>query len=229
MSRSPGIVVTVAALAAALAGTAVAGPDASTSAINKKRVKKIATKQIRTLAPGLSVASADTATTAVSAETADTANTANAAESADTATNAANATSAETVDGHSIHRFSTLVPPDGTTETVEMGLGYSLSVRCAGGSVDIRIASADGNPPAILRSRAATGAGTRSLQGTPLAGGDAFAATTNASATDTDGNLEIAIWRQDGTGVTAEAGYADNATPPFGEDACALGGKSLAG
>lgn len=54
MSRSPGIVVTVAALAAALAGTAVAGPDASTSAINKKRVKKIATKQIRTLAPGLS-------------------------------------------------------------------------------------------------------------------------------------------------------------------------------
>jgi hypothetical protein len=52
----------VLALVAALAGTAVAGPQATTSAINKKKVKKIATKQatkqINELAPGLSVASA---------------------------------------------------------------------------------------------------------------------------------------------------------------------------
>ncbi|MGH2993187.1 MAG: hypothetical protein ACRDL1_06595 [Solirubrobacterales bacterium] len=43
---SPAIVVAALALVAALAGTAVAGPDASTSAINKKKVKQIATKQI---------------------------------------------------------------------------------------------------------------------------------------------------------------------------------------
>jgi hypothetical protein len=61
---SPAIVVAVVALVAALAGTAVAGPDASTSAINKKKVKKIASKQIKKLAPDLSVASADQAANA---------------------------------------------------------------------------------------------------------------------------------------------------------------------
>jgi hypothetical protein len=61
---SPAIVVAVVALIAALAGTAVAGPDASTSAINKKKVKKIASKQIKKLAPDLSVASANQAANA---------------------------------------------------------------------------------------------------------------------------------------------------------------------
>jgi len=72
---SAAIVVAVLALVAALAGTAVAGRDVSTSAVSKKKVKKIAkkqaVKQINELAPGLSVAHADTAETA---ETADTAN-----------------------------------------------------------------------------------------------------------------------------------------------------------
>jgi hypothetical protein len=50
------------ALVAALAGTAVASdPVATSSAINKKKVKKIANKQINAAAPTLSVASADTA------------------------------------------------------------------------------------------------------------------------------------------------------------------------
>jgi hypothetical protein len=53
------MVVAVMALVAALAGTAVAGPDASTSALNKKKAKKIAKKQINKLAPGLSVANAE--------------------------------------------------------------------------------------------------------------------------------------------------------------------------
>jgi hypothetical protein len=42
---SPAIVIAVLALIAALTGTAVAGPDASSSAVNKKKVKKIARKQ----------------------------------------------------------------------------------------------------------------------------------------------------------------------------------------
>jgi hypothetical protein len=46
----------VVALVAAAAGTALAGPDASTSAVTKKKVKKIATKQVQKLAPELSVA-----------------------------------------------------------------------------------------------------------------------------------------------------------------------------
>jgi hypothetical protein len=87
---SPAILVAVLALVAALAGTAVAGPDASTSAITKKKVTKIATKQINKLAPGLSVASADTANTA---------NRANTANTADTATNAQNAANANALSG----------------------------------------------------------------------------------------------------------------------------------
>jgi hypothetical protein len=62
---SPAIVVAVLALVAALAGTAVAGPDATTSVVTNKKVKKIAKqqaiKQINALAPGLHVASADLA------------------------------------------------------------------------------------------------------------------------------------------------------------------------
>jgi hypothetical protein len=61
---SPAIVVAVLGLVAALAGTAVAGQSATTSAISKKKVKKIAKKQINKLAPGLHVASAETANTA---------------------------------------------------------------------------------------------------------------------------------------------------------------------
>jgi hypothetical protein len=60
---SPAILVGVLALVAALAGTAVAGPDASTSALSKKKVKKIAKKQankaIDAAAPGLTVGNAE--------------------------------------------------------------------------------------------------------------------------------------------------------------------------
>jgi hypothetical protein len=71
--RSPAIIVAVLALVAAVAGTALADPDATTSALTKSKVKKIATKQINKLAPGLSVASANSAQTAQSATTAQTA------------------------------------------------------------------------------------------------------------------------------------------------------------
>jgi hypothetical protein len=61
---SPAILVAAVALVAAFAGTALAGSDAATSAINKKKVKKIARKQINQLAPGLSVDHANTADSA---------------------------------------------------------------------------------------------------------------------------------------------------------------------
>jgi hypothetical protein len=47
--RSPAIVVAILTLVAALAGTAIAGPDATTSAITKATVKKIANKQANKL------------------------------------------------------------------------------------------------------------------------------------------------------------------------------------
>jgi hypothetical protein len=53
---SPAILVSALALVAAATGMAVAEPDATTSALSKKKVKKIAAKQVEKLAPGLSVA-----------------------------------------------------------------------------------------------------------------------------------------------------------------------------
>jgi hypothetical protein len=60
---SPAIVVAVAALVAALAGTAVAGPGASDSAVTKSKVKKIANKQIDKRFPVGTAGIADSAVT----------------------------------------------------------------------------------------------------------------------------------------------------------------------
>ena len=82
---SPAIVIASLALIAALAGTSIAGPHATTGGVSPKRAKKIAAKQVRKLspglarkqisklAPGLSVAHAGSAVTAESAATATTA------------------------------------------------------------------------------------------------------------------------------------------------------------
>jgi hypothetical protein len=70
---SPALIVAVVALVAALAGTAVASDPLATSSakkVTKKKVKKIADRRINKLAPGLSVANAETAQNAETAETA---------------------------------------------------------------------------------------------------------------------------------------------------------------
>jgi hypothetical protein len=64
------LIVAMIALVAALAGTAVAA-EPQTRAVSKQKVKKIAIKQINKAAPGLSVASAETAQTAETAGSAD--------------------------------------------------------------------------------------------------------------------------------------------------------------
>jgi hypothetical protein len=61
---SPALLVAVVALVAALAGTAVAGPGASSSAITKAKVKKIANKQINKRLPWKTADIADGAITA---------------------------------------------------------------------------------------------------------------------------------------------------------------------
>jgi hypothetical protein len=60
---SPAIVVAIVALVAGLAGTAVAGPGAETSAVTKKKVKKIANRQINKRLPWGTAAIADNAIT----------------------------------------------------------------------------------------------------------------------------------------------------------------------
>ncbi len=86
---TPALAVSVLALVAALAGTAVAADPAADAAVGKKKVRKIArqqaSRQIAKLAPTLSVARAETAGSADSADTATTAGTADMAANADNA------------------------------------------------------------------------------------------------------------------------------------------------
>jgi hypothetical protein len=73
---SPAMIVALAALVVALAGTAMAAPTAIKSILNKKekkQAKNIAKNQINALAPGLSVKHADTAGSADAAKRADVA------------------------------------------------------------------------------------------------------------------------------------------------------------
>ncbi|MGZ5342898.1 MAG: hypothetical protein ACXWEK_07675 [Solirubrobacterales bacterium] len=100
------------ALIVALAGTAIAGPLATTSVLNKKEKKQtrnIARNEIKAAAPNLSVRSATNATSATSAT------------SATNATNATNAANADQVDGHDA------VCPAGTF--LESGVCFDTAVR----------------------------------------------------------------------------------------------------
>lgn len=97
--------VVCAAIVAAVAGTAFAGPEGLTSALTKSKVKKIARQQVTQLAPALHVASADTASKADTATSADRAGTADTATSAGTATNAHTADNAEALGGKAASGF----------------------------------------------------------------------------------------------------------------------------
>jgi hypothetical protein len=149
---SPGLLLAVLALVAALAGTAVAGPGASTSKITKKKVAAIADQEINRLAPGLSVAharSADTATNAdhaLSANTADSADSATHATSADSATQA---TSAQSVGGVSIERVS-IALAIGTETSLPLVSGAQVDLFCEDFSnqhVQFQIFRASSGPP----------------------------------------------------------------------------------
>jgi hypothetical protein len=73
---SPAMIVALAALVVALAGTAIAAPAAIKSILNKKekkQVKNISKNQVNALAPGLSVKHANTAGSADTAKRADVA------------------------------------------------------------------------------------------------------------------------------------------------------------
>ena len=92
---SPAIVIGVLALVSAVAGTAIAGPGATTSKLTKSKVAKIADTEINNLAPGLSVANAQNATNAQNAQNATNAENAQNATNALNAANAQNATNAQ--------------------------------------------------------------------------------------------------------------------------------------
>jgi hypothetical protein len=126
---SPAIVVAILALVAAVAGTAVA-EVATTARLDKKekkQVKKIAKKQINKLAPGLSVAHADTADTA------------------DNATNAQNAQNASRLGGTSAGAYQqesdllfATVAPAGVNPAIVRGRGATAVTRVNPGAFNVR-------------------------------------------------------------------------------------------
>ena len=105
VSHARAVLIASVALVAVVAGTALAGSEAQTSALTKSKVKKIVREQVAQLAPGLHVASADRATTADTAASAETATAADTATRADTATTAQTAGNADALGGRAASGF----------------------------------------------------------------------------------------------------------------------------
>ena len=126
---SPAMIVAVVALSFAIVGTAIAGPDALTSAITKSKVKKIAKKQIKKLAPGLSVANAE---------------------------NAVNAQNAETVNGARIVRVFHQVPSGGAAQDVFTLGGVKVTLGCVGADPQAIAVSQVDNSAILVRNTSGT-------------------------------------------------------------------------
>jgi hypothetical protein len=140
---SPGLLVAVLALVAAVAGTAVAGTGATTSKLTKKKVVKIADQEINKLAPGLSVAHSESADTATNAEKAAS------ADSALSAQSALSANTADSVGGVSIEPVRISLPENTAGPTVVSVDGSLVEIpACSNsGQISLRIARGSMSPP----------------------------------------------------------------------------------
>ena len=142
---SPAMAVALVALSAALVGTAIAGPTAVVSLLDKgekKQVKKIskkqANKQIKKKAPGLSVANAQHANNADNADNANNADKATDATNATNATNAENAENAATVGGNHVVKIAyRSAGTDGANDTVLDLSGLQMKADCDGTNATI--------------------------------------------------------------------------------------------
>jgi hypothetical protein len=134
---SPWMLVAVAALTFAIAGTALAGTGA-VSKLTKSSVKKIANNQINKAAPGLSVAKAVSA------------------ENAASATNATNADNSATTGGQSVTKIFGKVAVDAPQVTLYQKNGLTLTLSCPGGVNTLRAATSVDN--SIIASQGAIGA-----------------------------------------------------------------------
>lgn len=146
---SPAIVIAVAALVAAFAGSALAGSGGMTGELTKQQVKKIAKKQankrITRRAPGLSVANAESATNAASAA------------NAENAANAQNAANAEALGGEPASAFEragrirtgtvSAFDPAGTEVLTAPSTGARVELGSSPGFV--RIANTSGSQPLV--------------------------------------------------------------------------------
>ena len=182
---------------------------AETKAV-KKIAAKIAARQVKKLAPTLSVASAKTADTATSAQTANTANsanTANTANMANMATTAQTAVNAATVGGIDVKKINTVIPADGASVQVISAEGFTLTASCVAGVVDLVAASSV--PGGRLRSADIDNNEAVGTEGTNSLSASGFSIRTPGG--DGRGSLTMEFVSASGKVVNAWIGYRNDA------------------
>lgn len=217
---SPAVLVAVLALAAALAGTAIAGPDATTSALTKSKVMKIATKQaskqINALAPGIADEQITRRAPGLAVATAANADNAAHAASADSAANAA------AVDGNIVRRVAHL-SGDVTDQQVLDLTGLQLDVTCAGGNEDLdATTTVPGGEISIIREDAG-GTNPGSAINDNFGPGDTVQVSNAANSSDNVINLRYT--GGDGRVVVAELVTEDD----IGVNNCVVSGFAIGG
>ena len=208
---SPALLVAVAALVFAMAGSALAGSDAASRAITKSKVKSISKKQadkeLKANVSGSHVNQADTATTATNA------------------TNATNAGNASQVDGNSVTKIFDKFPDGTTNRTIAtFGGAYTLKADCTGGDVEnLIITSSD---PAVAMT--ATGDGNTGVTFDEEQGGVSNVTLNlddnDGAAPDNDrGQVQFSLAKTGGDAVSGVLGF-DDPNLFNGEAVCAVYG-----
>ena len=179
---------------------------AETKAV-KKIAAKIAARQVKKLAPTLSVASAKTADTATSAQTANTANSANTANMANMATTAQTAVNAATVGGIDVKKINAVIPADGASVQLISAEGFTLTASCVAGVVDLVAASSV--PGGRLRSADIDNNEAVGTEGTNSLSASGFSIRTPGG--DGRGSLTMEFVSASGKVVNAWIGYRNDA------------------
>jgi hypothetical protein len=209
---TPAMIVAVAALIAAVGGTAYAGVAtiSKLSKSEKKQVRKIskaeADKRISARAATLSVAhaksadSATSATSAGSATTAVTATTAGHAASADEATRATRADDAGAIDGVGPVRVDLTSSVDVTEPVLDAG-GLAISAKCNGGQAEVELEGSAPTGVLVFDRIYENGSGTPIVN--PEFGGVTTLATVDAVGLRTF-SAHLRFLGVDGTVITGE-------------------------
>lgn len=202
---SPGTIIAALALTFAIAGTAIAAPGATTSAVKKSTVKKIANKQIDKAEPGLNV---------------------NSAKTADSATNADNAS---TVNNVGVARVTYKQDSVSAAQTIFSGAGLTIQAACAVTDDLTLSATTSKADSAIYASVVDTDDPTDNNFNADLEGGDFDVGDSFDLLAGNDGNPGLITFEydsNDGSSVSGTLSADEN--NPIGDD-CQVHGHVLFG
>ena len=194
--------VAVVALIFAVAGTAIAGPDAISSKISKSKVKKIAKKQINKAAPGLSVANAETAGSA------------------------ATAANADAVNGQKVVKVLAKIPVGSTDATIATFHGFTMTASCTAAGDLERLLIVPPDDPATNLSASGNGdAGPVFSYG----GGSGIRLDSDGTNNNQRGNASFAVSRSDGPVVSGVISYDNDPAYEIGSGCAVFGHMTQSG